>query len=68
MVAAALKGFLCRHRFIALDTGPLIYFVEEHPWYFPLWDVIFEGIESGSVKASTSTLTLLETPGAALSP
>lgn len=61
MVAAALKRFLHKHRIIALDTGPLIYFVEGHPRYLPLCEVIFEGVESGAVKASTSTLTLLET-------
>ncbi len=61
MVEAALKRFLHKHRIIAFDTGPLIYFVEKHPRYFPLCDVIFEGVESGAVKATTSTLTLLET-------
>jgi predicted nucleic acid-binding protein len=61
VVAAALKRFLHKHRIIALDSGPLIYFVEEHPRYSPLCEVIFENVESGAVKASTSTLTLLET-------
>jgi len=61
VVAAALNRFFHKHRSIALDTGPFIYFVEEHPRHFPLCEAIFEGIESGSVKASTSTLTLLET-------
>ena len=61
MVAAALKRFLRKHRIIALDTAPLIYFVEGHPRYLPLCEGIFEGVESGAVKASTSTLTLLET-------
>lgn len=61
MVAAALKRFLRKHRSVALDTGPFIYFVEEHPRYFPLCEIIFEAVESGTVKASTSTLTLLET-------
>ncbi len=61
MVAAALKRFLRKHRIIAFDTGPLIYFVEEHPRYLPLCELIFDGVGSGTVKASTSTLTLLET-------
>ena len=60
-MVAALTRFLRKHRSIALDTGPLIYFVEGHPRYSPLCEALFEGIESGAVKATTSTLTLLET-------
>ena len=55
-----LRGFLRRHRHIFLDTSIFIYFVEQHPRYHLLCDHIFEAVEAGSVRASTSTLTLLE--------
>lgn len=45
---------------IALDTAVFIYFIEEDPTYLPLVDKIFRAIDSGSLAAVTSTLTLLE--------
>lgn len=61
MVAAPmLSVFLEEHPLISLDTSVLIYFVERHPRYQALCDPVFEAIENGSVKATTSTLTLLE--------
>jgi predicted nucleic acid-binding protein len=56
----SLDAFLKRHKSVYLDTSSFIYFVEHHPRYFPLCEKLFDSIETGKVKASTSTLTLLE--------
>jgi predicted nucleic acid-binding protein len=45
---------------VGLDTAPLIYFVEEHPFYLPVVDPFFEAIELGQIQVVTSTLTLTE--------
>jgi predicted nucleic acid-binding protein len=55
-----LDEFLRRHRSVALDTSTLIYFVEKSPRYAAFCERLFGMIEAGKVKASTSTLTLLE--------
>lgn len=61
MVASSpVDSFLKRHSLIALDTSVFIYFIEHHPDYFPLCEQIFESLESGQIKASTATLSLLE--------
>ena len=46
---------------VALDTAVFIYFIEEDQSYLPIVEQVFEVIDSGSVPAVTSTLTLLET-------
>lgn len=46
---------------VALDTAVFIYFIEEDERFLPLVEEIFEAIDSGSLLAVTSTLTLLET-------
>ena len=46
---------------VGLDTAVFIYFIEEHPDYLPLVEVIFEAIDEGRLQAVTSTVTLLET-------
>jgi predicted nucleic acid-binding protein len=56
----SLAAFLHKHRSIYLDTGAFIYFVEQHPRYFPACDELFRVVEAGRTNASTSTLTLLE--------
>jgi predicted nucleic acid-binding protein len=55
-----VEAFLKKHRALALDTSAFIYFVEQHPRYFPLCEKLFAGIETGRFTACTSTLTLLE--------
>ena len=61
MVAKSLlSGFLRQHSALSLDTSILIYFVERHPRYHGLCDLVFKSIEKGNVTATTSTLTLLE--------
>ena len=45
---------------VGLDTAIFIYHFEKHPRYFPLTQEIFSGIEAGSRKGVTSTITLME--------
>lgn len=45
---------------VALDTAPLIYFIEEHPVYLPIVRPFFEALDAGRFQVITSTLTLLE--------
>lgn len=45
---------------VALDTSVFVYFIEEHPTYLPLVDLLFEAIAAGEIQAVTSGLTLLE--------
>lgn len=56
----SIERFIRKHHKVALDTNVFIYFIEEHPDYYPFCDKIFESIETGLIKASTSTLSLLE--------
>lgn len=45
---------------LALDTSPLIYYIEQHPHYLEVTDDLFNAIDSGDAKGMTSVLTLLE--------
>lgn len=45
---------------IALDTAPIIYFVEANPVYSLLADLIFKTISSGNVQGFTSVISLTE--------
>lgn len=45
---------------LALDSAPIIYFVEAHPRYDALVTPIFQRIAEGKVTGITSTLTLTE--------
>ncbi len=56
----SLAGFLKQHRSLYLDTSAFIYFVEQHPRYFPACNELFHAIEDGRTTASTSALTLTE--------
>lgn len=47
-------------RIVALDTAPLIYFVEEHPRYLHLVGAFFEAVEEARFQVVTSYVTLLE--------
>lgn len=46
---------------VALDTAVFIYFIEEDERFLPVVEQVFEVIDSGSLPAVTSTMTLLET-------
>ena len=45
---------------IALDTSPIIYFVEANPQYTSLATLIFQKISQGNLLGFTSTITLTE--------
>ncbi len=49
-----------RGKLIALDTAPLIYFIEEHPTYCPVVEPFFEQLDKGTVQVVTSVITLTE--------
>jgi len=58
--AERLRRELFRHPVVGLDTMVFIYQYEDNPTYAPLTDAVFEAVETGRVKAVTSTLTLME--------
>src|SRR5678815_1182156 len=45
---------------MAIDTSPLVYWLEENPTYFDISKRIFDLVEERKVKVATSTLTLTE--------
>ena len=47
-------------KIVALDTAPLIYFIEEHPDFLPIVAPFFEALDRGDLEVVTSTITLLE--------
>lgn len=55
-----LRGFLRRHRRIALDTSVFIYQLEANPRYADLTDHIFTWLERPDRMAVTSTITMTE--------
>jgi predicted nucleic acid-binding protein len=55
-IAAALANV----RELFLDTAPIIYHVEGNLAYQPLTDQVFQAIQSGTISAVTSSITLSE--------
>ncbi len=49
-----------RGQVVALDTAPIIYFIEAHPTYSVVVRPFFQALDSGDFRAVTSTLTILE--------
>ncbi|HAI68945.1 MAG TPA: PIN domain nuclease [Gammaproteobacteria bacterium] len=45
---------------VALDTAPLIYFIEEHPTYLPIVAPFFEKLDQSEIAVVTSVITLSE--------
>jgi len=45
---------------VALDTAPLIYFMEEHPVFLDAVKPFFAALERGDFQAVTSSITLAE--------
>ena len=60
MIPVSVDSFLRNHKSVYVDTSVFIYFIEKNARYHKICESIFENIETGAVKASTSTLTLLE--------
>jgi predicted nucleic acid-binding protein len=49
-----------KHRVVGLDTAPLIYFIEDVTPYADLLNPVFDRLESHTLGAVTSTITLAE--------
>jgi predicted nucleic acid-binding protein len=49
-----------RGQTVALDTAPLIFFIERRLPYVDLLRPFFESVERGDIRVITSTVTLLE--------
>jgi len=47
-------------KFVAFDSSPLIYYIEQHPEYAPVAEDLFGAVDRGDSLAMTSVLTLLE--------
>lgn len=47
-------------KLLALDTSPLIYYIEENPKYDKLITEVFEGFERGDFQIIVSSLTVTE--------
>lgn len=51
---------IVRNRLVAIDTAPLIYFLEEHTQFFALANELFGAIQQRLARGMTSVLTLAE--------
>lgn len=49
-----------RGNIVAIDTAPLIYFIEESPAYATVVDPFFEALQHGEFAVVTSVMSLLE--------
>ena len=49
-----------RGRLVCLDTAPIIYYVEEHPVYFPIIAPFFTALAQHEFRAVTSIISLAE--------
>ncbi len=49
-----------RDKLVAIDSAPLIYFIEENPNYLSTLVPFFELVDSGAVQCVTSVVTLAE--------
>jgi len=47
-------------RIVALDSAPLIYYLEAHPLFFERLQPFFEALEKRRFEAITSTVTIVE--------
>jgi predicted nucleic acid-binding protein len=45
---------------VALDTAPLIYFLEASPRYASIVNPFFQAVDRGTIRIVTSTITLIE--------
>jgi len=43
-----------------IDTAPIIYYIEAHPYFGPLVKVVVDAFQSGSILAFSSVITLAE--------
>lgn len=47
-------------KLVAIDTSPLIFFIERHPEYIGTLRPFFPAVDQGEIKLVTSAVTLLE--------
>jgi predicted nucleic acid-binding protein len=55
-----IEDYLVQGNKLFLDTAPVIYYVENNPQYQSLVNYAFENLDSGSLSAVTSPITLSE--------
>jgi predicted nucleic acid-binding protein len=55
-----LSALLDAATLIFLDTAPVIYFVEKNPDFAEKVNLVFERLDRGALRASTSAITLSE--------
>jgi predicted nucleic acid-binding protein len=55
-----LRGFLRRHRKIALDSSVFIYETDANPKYLPVTNPVFAWLAHSDSRAVTSTVTMTE--------
>ena len=51
---------LAHYRSIFVDTAPIIYYIEAHPQFGPLAKQMIEIVQSGTLQAYSSVITLSE--------
>lgn len=56
MLDVALAGVAV----VAIDTAPLIYFIERHPAHVDVMRAIFTRVDAGKLQACSSTVALME--------
>jgi predicted nucleic acid-binding protein len=56
----AVETFLHGKRILSFDSMAIIYFIEENAQYLPILETIFEKVDSGSLRALSSYITLIE--------
>lgn len=58
--ATALWGGLAQGDRVVVDSAPLIYLLDDHPAFAPLFEGLFEAHERGLVDIAVSTIALAE--------
>lgn len=56
----SLKEWLDSYTYFFLDTAPVIYYIEENPQFISKVRPLFERIDSGTIRAVVSPITLAE--------
>jgi predicted nucleic acid-binding protein len=56
----ALWGQLHEDDLVVVDTAPLIYLLEDHPKYAPLFEGLFEAADRGHLRVAISAISVAE--------
>ncbi|HEU4617272.1 MAG TPA: PIN domain-containing protein [Gammaproteobacteria bacterium] len=51
---------LPEHALLLVDTAPIVYVIEDHPVWAPIFRPVFERHEAGHVRFAITTITLAE--------